>query len=115
MVATAWRLGADPAYAALGLRRHAHTLGYGGHFLSKSRRYSTTFAALRAARAEWRTRRHGGVLPSDTAVESRWELVGVGWANRGEEPYAEHQRRQRADERRAAADDRSERGPEPFN
>jgi glutathione S-transferase len=30
--------------------RYAHTLGYRGHCLTKSRRYSTTFTALRQAR-----------------------------------------------------------------
>ena len=29
-------------------------LGFGGHFATKSRRYSTTHEALRAARPEWR-------------------------------------------------------------
>ena len=29
-------------------------LGYGGHFLTKSRRYSVTFGQLRAARADHR-------------------------------------------------------------
>ena len=38
MVATAWRLGSDPRLSSLGLRRHAHHLGYSGHFLTKSRR-----------------------------------------------------------------------------
>jgi hypothetical protein len=46
----AFRLHADPA---LGDRRFgpcAHALGYRGHCLTKSRRYSTTFKALREAR-----------------------------------------------------------------
>jgi len=30
------------------------TLGYRGHVMTKTRRYSTTFGALRKARAEWR-------------------------------------------------------------
>jgi hypothetical protein len=34
--------------------RWAHTLGFRGHFLTKARRYSVTFAALRGARAEYR-------------------------------------------------------------
>ncbi|RZQ63414.1 replication initiator [Amycolatopsis suaedae] len=33
-----------------GLQRWAHMLGYGGHFATKSRRYSTTLGALRAVR-----------------------------------------------------------------
>ena len=36
------------------LRRWTHMLGFGGHFATKSRRYSTTHKALRAARREWR-------------------------------------------------------------
>jgi hypothetical protein len=36
-------------------------LGYGGHFLTKSRRYSVTFGVLRRARAEHRrAQRHPG-------------------------------------------------------
>jgi hypothetical protein len=34
-----------------------HTLGYRGHITTKSRRYSVTMTALRAARHHWRTRR----------------------------------------------------------
>jgi hypothetical protein len=34
--------------------RWAHNLGFRGHFLTKGRRYSVTFAALRAVRAEYR-------------------------------------------------------------
>jgi hypothetical protein len=36
------------------LRRWAHMLGFGGHFLTKARRYSVTFTALRQARVEYR-------------------------------------------------------------
>ncbi|MGH8903788.1 MAG: replication initiator [Egibacteraceae bacterium] len=49
LVVTAWLL---PLYASeLGTDRWAHQLGYGGHFLTKSRHYSTTFTKLRNARA----------------------------------------------------------------
>jgi hypothetical protein len=34
--------------------RWAHNLGFCGHFLTKARRYSVTFAALRGVRAEYR-------------------------------------------------------------
>ncbi len=34
--------------------RWAHNLGFRGHFLTKARRYSVTFSALRAIRAEYR-------------------------------------------------------------
>jgi hypothetical protein len=39
---------------SLGFGKWAHMLGYGGHFLTKSRRYSVTFGQLRRARAEHR-------------------------------------------------------------
>lgn len=108
MVATAWRLSGDPAFAVFNLRRHAHTLGYGGHFLTKSRRYSTTFAALRGARADWQAaRRHIDPLFSDRSeLEAHWRAVGFGWANRGETWFAGYQHRNRTEERRAAAEDR---------
>src|SRR5262249_4424009 len=53
LIATTWALGKDPAAAQLGLNRWTHTLGYRGHFLTKSRRYSTTFTALRRARIDY--------------------------------------------------------------
>ncbi|MBM7784969.1 hypothetical protein JOD67_001649 [Tenggerimyces flavus] len=40
------------------LRRWAHMPGYGGHFFTKSRRYSTTFGQLRRARIDWRRSHH---------------------------------------------------------
>ena len=55
MITTAWQLGGGghpPARTRL--CKWAHMLGYGGHFLTKSRRYSVTFGQLRRARAEHR-------------------------------------------------------------
>jgi hypothetical protein len=57
MIATAWRLG-RPSACGEPLRRWAHMLGFGGHFLTKSRRYSVTFGRLRAARREHRRAQH---------------------------------------------------------
>jgi hypothetical protein len=50
LVRACWELGARPGLARLRLRAWAHMLGFGGHFSSKSRRYSTTLGALRRAR-----------------------------------------------------------------
>jgi hypothetical protein len=55
MIVTAWTLGGLPGYAHLKLRKWAHMLGFRGHFLTKARRYSTTFGALRAARTRHAT------------------------------------------------------------
>ncbi|WP_231861623.1 MULTISPECIES: replication initiator [Frankia] len=63
MVETCWSLGAVEGFAAVlddaagrkpgrlpGLHRWSHGFGFGGHWITKSRRYSTTFGALRGAR-----------------------------------------------------------------
>ncbi|MEU8851281.1 replication initiator [Streptomyces sp. NPDC048564] len=74
LMLTCWRLGALSEYASLRLRHWTHTLGYRGHILSKSRAYSTTYAALRAERA-------GHVRHGDTAsavTERQWRYVGSG-------------------------------------
>ena len=54
MITTAWDLGARQATGDARFRQWAHMLGYGGHFLTKSRRYSVTFGQLRAARTSYR-------------------------------------------------------------
>jgi len=51
LVRTAWALGRRKELSHLRLPAHAHTLGYTGQFSSKSQRFSTTFTALRRARA----------------------------------------------------------------
>jgi hypothetical protein len=38
-------------------RRWVHQFGYGGHYLTKSRRYSVTFGKLRQARRDWHLHR----------------------------------------------------------
>ena len=66
LVRTAWELGDNPRLKRLRLRRWAHQLGFGGHWSTKSRRYSTTFTALRRARvANALARRHGTTQPLD--------------------------------------------------
>jgi uncharacterized Zn-finger protein len=101
MVVTALELDSDPELSSLKLARHAHHLGFGGHFLTKSRSYSTTFKALREARALWNeARRHGGRAPDEHGTEGHWKAIGAGWANAGESLFARHQQRQRAEDRR---------------
>ena len=101
MVATAWRLGSDHRLSSLGLRRHAHHLGYSGHFLTKSRGYSTTFGALREARAAW-WQRSDADSERNIPRTRRLRAVGRGWANEGEELFAAAQARQRAEEKNEA-------------
>lgn len=56
-------------------RRAANQLGWSGHVLTKSRRWSTTFACLRRARRDWRVAESGErPLPGTTS----WRFEGVG-------------------------------------
>jgi hypothetical protein len=57
LVRAAWTLGGRPELAGLRLRAWAHMLGFGGHWSTKSRRYSTTMGALRRARVAFAKRR----------------------------------------------------------
>jgi hypothetical protein len=66
LVRSCFELGSRPSLARLRLRNWAHMLGFGGHFSTKSRRYSTTLGALRRARVTYATRRRrGDTLPLD--------------------------------------------------
>ena len=57
LVLTAWDL--HPRHPKLRLRDHAHTLGFAGQLITKSRSYSTTFGQLRADRASHMRERSG--------------------------------------------------------
>ncbi|MFJ3770557.1 replication initiator [Streptomyces sp. NPDC090075] len=74
LMRTCWRLGGLPEYVPLRLRGWTHTLGYRGHILTKSRAYSTTYAALRAERAH----HMGHADTPDTVTERQWRYVGSG-------------------------------------
>ena len=47
---TAWDLGGEAKFDSMRLREHAHTFGFTGQLITKSRAFSTTIAALRNAR-----------------------------------------------------------------
>ncbi|MFI0484664.1 replication initiator [Actinomadura sp. 9N215] len=95
LVHAAWTLGDHPGFESL--RRWAHMLGFGGHFLTKARHYSLTFAALRAARLHYRRTQPQGPDYSDeriqrqddldaetTIVLARLSYVGTGWKTTGD-------------------------------
>lgn len=79
LVAAARRTGAT------GRRAHAQTFGYGGHFLTKSILWSTTFAALRGARADYRRAAVDGPL---LATDEPWRYAGRGYRTDGAEALA---------------------------
>jgi hypothetical protein len=86
MIRTCWELGELPEFADLKLWKWAHMLGFRGHFSTKSRRYSITLGALRAARRAWRTaqaRVHAGLPepdPDTTLVVGQWAYLGSGYS-----------------------------------
>lgn len=83
MIATCWWLGGLPQFEGLRLRQWAHMLGYGGHFSTKSRQYSTTLTALRQARAEHRAEEQLEALgfgDRPTVAVGRWRFVGRGYS-----------------------------------
>lgn len=78
LMGACWRLGGLPELQPLRLRAWAHTLGYRGHILTKSRAYSTTYGALRAERAD-----HERAAPNypdepDAITDAHWRYVGSG-------------------------------------
>jgi hypothetical protein len=117
LIAAAWRLGRPsaleppaepgevPPYGRL--RKWAHMLGFGGHFLTKSRAYSTTFTERRGKRAKWRRRSHRQRLREQrpdladvlddlaedqedetVLVIGEWAYAGNGWLSEGDRVLA---------------------------
>ena len=96
LVRVCWELGSRPGLAGLRLRAWVHMLGFGVHFSTKSRRYSTTLGALRRARATYARRRRGDTLPLDASnpaddddqaviiVVASWSYLGCGYQSTGE-------------------------------
>ncbi len=92
MIATAWHLGGLAEFADLRLRKWAHMLGFRGHFLTKSRRYSVTFGTLRTARGDHRRAREladlGITDTTDVVVVNDWTLTGIGYHTNAERDIA---------------------------
>lgn len=80
------------------LQKWAHMLGFGGHFSTKSRRYSTTLTALRAVRKAYQRGEppeYPGHVPADldltgdeAVVTLAWLFDGVGWLTIGDAALA---------------------------
>jgi hypothetical protein len=95
LVRACFELAAHPGPASLRLGKWAHMLGFGGHFSTKSRRYSTTLGALRRARVTYVIRRRrGATVPLDAwgrpeddqvvIVVASWRYLGCGYQSTGE-------------------------------
>jgi hypothetical protein len=84
LIEACWTLGRPREWRRL--RRWAHMFGFGGHFLTKSRRYSITFTVLRGHRIAYQRTvtagpsEPGRVLdPETTLVVNFLQFVGAGW------------------------------------
>ncbi|RQW98686.1 replication initiator [Micromonospora globispora] len=93
-------LDAEPTKPATGnpyarLRRWAHMLGFGGHFLTKARRYSVTFQLLRDTRVTYRRNEDQDQgagedikavdhLDDTTLIVGTLTFAGVGWHTTGD-------------------------------
>jgi Replication initiator protein, pSAM2 len=95
LIRACFELGSRPSLAGLRLGKWAHMLGFGGHFATKSRRYSTTLGALRRARVAYAVRRRRGqTMPLDAwghpedaqavIVAASWQYLGRGYRTTGE-------------------------------
>jgi hypothetical protein len=88
LVEACWTLGRAEQWR--GLRRWAHMLGFGGHFLTKSRYYSVTFRLLREQRAAWQRTHTAGPVPTEPAeaptvlIVNFLRFVGAGWHSPGD-------------------------------
>jgi hypothetical protein len=113
LVRACWELGARPSLRSLRLRKWAHMLGFGGHFATKSRRYSTTLGALRRAYAI--RGRRGDTLPLDAGggpeddqaviVVATWSYIGSGYQSTGEAWLAASAAARAREERRIAKEE----------
>ena len=94
LIHACWILGREPGYHSL--RRWAHWLGFGGHFLTKGRRYSVTFGALRNVRIFYRrndgsrAKEHEPIRTADHTEEETTLIIGglrytgTGWKTTGD-------------------------------
>jgi hypothetical protein len=116
LVRACWELGSRPDLVGLRLRKWAHMLGFGGHFSTKSRRYSTTLGALRRARVAYAVRRRRGDTllldawggPEDdqaVIVVAFWSYVGSGYQTTGEAWLAASAAARAREERRIAKEE----------
>jgi hypothetical protein len=76
LAVTSWNLAIRPELELFHLRDHAHTFGFTGLPITKSRDYSTTFAALRGNRATFMAVRN-----ASDPVEGSFHYEGRGYDN----------------------------------
>jgi hypothetical protein len=81
LITSAWQAGERDDVDTDRVRRWAHQFGFGGHCFTKSRRFSTTFKALRQARAQ-----HAASHAGESSAKSDHNLIHISewqYAGRG--------------------------------
>ena len=116
LIHAAWTLGQAARWESLA--RWAHMLGFGGHFLTKGRRYSITFQALRDARITYQRAQttgpgYGPVYSQQdlddetTLILNRLSYAGTGWQTSGDALLANTAADQARRRRQAARDEKT--------
>ncbi len=109
LVEACWILGRDKDWT--GLRRWAHMLGFGGHFLTKSRHYSVTFRLLRQERVVWGQTVTAGPEQTQPAEQPTvllvnfLDFVGAGWHTTGDAMLANTAAAKAREQRRVAREE----------
>lgn len=116
LVRAAQRLGEQRNLRGLRLKEHAFNLGFRDHWSTKSRRYSTTFGALRRTRRDFvKRQRCAKRIPLDQETENEknvetrpeWHYVGCGYRTTGEAWLATSAAARAREHRRLAREDAS--------
>jgi hypothetical protein len=111
LITRAWQLGECPDVDGKRMRRWAHQFGFGGHCFTKSRRFSTTFKALREARVTHAASR--SATADEAAVKSdhnlihvsAWRYAGRGYPKAGDALLAASSHARAREHRRLARDE----------
>ncbi len=110
LIASAWHAGAREHVDEKRMRRWAHQFGFGGHCFTKSRRFSTTFKALREARAQHAAERAAAAVDASPKSDhnlvhvSVWNYAGTGYRKAGDALLADSTHARAREHRRLARD-----------
>jgi hypothetical protein len=110
LITSAWHAGAREEVDEKRMRRWAHQFGFGGHCFTKSRRFSTTFKALREARAVHAAGRSAAAGEASAKSDhnlihvSAWSFAGSGYRKAGDALMADSSHARAREHRRLARD-----------